>query len=53
MQPSNVHFFLCCHLLLYSGRKITASFGNVTVREEKRWKEQEGSAIVNSLSERV
>jgi hypothetical protein len=37
----------------YSGRKLTASLGNVTVRGEKRWKEQEGSAIVNSLSEHV
>jgi hypothetical protein len=37
----------------YSGRKITASLGNVTVRGEKRRKEQEGSVIVNSLSEHV
>jgi hypothetical protein len=35
----------------YSGRKTTESVGNVTVRGEKRWKEQEGSAIINSLSE--
>jgi hypothetical protein len=35
----------------YSGCKITESF--VTVRGEKTWKEQEGSAIVNSLSEHV
>jgi hypothetical protein len=41
------------HYPLYSGRKITESLGNVTVRGEKRWKEQEGSAIVNSLSEHV
>jgi hypothetical protein len=34
-------------LLTYSGRKITDSLGNVTVRGEKRWKEQEGSAIAN------
>jgi hypothetical protein len=39
--------------LKYSGRKITESLGNVTVRGGKRWKEQEGSAIVNSLSEHV
>jgi hypothetical protein len=38
---------------VYSGRKITASLGNVTVRGEKRCKEQGGSAIVNSLSEHV
>jgi hypothetical protein len=37
----------------YSGRKITASLENVTVRGEKRWKEQGGSAIANSLSEHV
>jgi hypothetical protein len=37
----------------YSGRKITESLGNVTVRGEKRLKEQEGSAIVNILSEHV
>jgi hypothetical protein len=35
---------------LYSGRKITESLGNVTVRGEERWKEQGGRAIVNSLS---
>jgi hypothetical protein len=34
----------------YSGRKITESLGNATVRGENRWKEQEGSAIVNSQS---
>jgi hypothetical protein len=43
---------LQCHFI-YSGCKITDSLGNVTVRGEKRWKEQEGSAIVNSLSEHV
>jgi hypothetical protein len=37
----------------YTGRKITESLGNVTVRGEKRWKEQEGSAIANSPSEHV
>jgi hypothetical protein len=37
----------------YSGRKITESLGNVTVRGGKRWKEQEGSAMANSLSEHV
>jgi hypothetical protein len=37
-------------LSIYSGRKITASFGNVTVRGEKRWKGQGGSAMANSLS---
>jgi hypothetical protein len=36
-----------------SGREITESLGNVSVRGEKRFKEQEGSAIVNSLSEHV
>jgi hypothetical protein len=34
----------------YSGRKITASLGNATVRGEKRWKGQGGSAMANSLS---
>jgi hypothetical protein len=38
---------------VYSGSKITDCLGNVTVRGEKRWKEQGGSAIVNSLSEHV
>jgi hypothetical protein len=38
------------HHLIYSGHKITESLGNVTVRGGKRWKEQEWSAIVNSLS---
>jgi hypothetical protein len=32
---------------------LTESLGNVTVRGEKRWKEQGGSAIVSSLSEHV
>jgi hypothetical protein len=46
---------ICCAIGMtqvesYSGRKITESLGNVTVRGEKRWKEQEGSAIVKSLS---
>jgi hypothetical protein len=36
--------------LVYSGLKITASFGNITVRGEKIWKGQGESAIVNSLS---
>jgi hypothetical protein len=27
-------------------RKMTESLGNVTVREEERWKEQEGSSTV-------
>jgi hypothetical protein len=31
----------------YSGRKITESLGNVTVRGGKRWKEQGGSTIVS------
>jgi hypothetical protein len=34
----------------YSGRKVTASFGNVTVRGGKRWKGQGGSTMANSLS---
>jgi hypothetical protein len=38
---------------LYSGRKITESLGNVTVRGGKRWKEQGGSVMANSLSEHV
>jgi hypothetical protein len=37
----------------YSGRKITVSLGNVTVRGEKRWKGQGGSTTAKSLSERV
>jgi hypothetical protein len=39
--------------VIYGGRKITASFGNVTVRGEKRWKAQGGSATAKSLSEHV
>jgi hypothetical protein len=38
---------------LYSGRKITASLGNVTVRGEKRLKGQGGRTMANSLSEHV
>jgi hypothetical protein len=34
----------------YSGRKINASFGNVTVRGGKRRKWQKGGAMANSLS---
>jgi hypothetical protein len=34
----------------YSGRKITESLGNVAVRGGKRWKEQGGRVIANSLS---
>jgi len=41
------------HVHLYSGRKITASLGNVTVRGEKRWKGQGGSTMAKSLSEHV
>jgi hypothetical protein len=37
----------------YSGRKITSSFGNVTVRGEKIWKGQGGITTANSLSEHV
>jgi hypothetical protein len=37
----------------YSGRKITESLGNVTVRGGKRWKEQGESTMANSLSEHV
>jgi hypothetical protein len=37
----------------YSGRKITESLGNVTVRGEKRWKEQGGRKMANSLSQHV
>jgi hypothetical protein len=42
-----------CLNIQYSELKITESSGNVAVRGENRWKEQEGSAIVNSLSEHV
>jgi hypothetical protein len=45
--------FSLCSIWPYSGRKITESLGNVTVRGEKRWKEQGGSAMANSLSEHV
>jgi hypothetical protein len=34
----------------YMDPKITESLGNVTVRGEKRWKEQVGSTMANSLS---
>jgi hypothetical protein len=37
----------------YSGRKITASLGKITVRGEKRWKGQGGSTTAKSLSEHV
>jgi hypothetical protein len=37
----------------YSGRKITARLGNVTVRGEKRWKVQGGSTMAKSQSEHV
>jgi hypothetical protein len=55
MHSENTKAKLVCRLetAKYSGRKITESLGNVTVRGEKRWKEQEGSAIVNSLFEHV
>jgi hypothetical protein len=46
-------FVTFSQIILYSGRKITDSLGNVTVRGEKGWKEQEASGIVNSLSEHV
>jgi hypothetical protein len=38
---------------MYSGRKITANLGNVTVRWGKTWKEQGGSKMAKSLSEHV
>jgi hypothetical protein len=38
---------------IYSERKITASFGNVTIRGEKRWKGQGGNTMAKSLSEHV
>jgi hypothetical protein len=38
------------HCPRYSGRKITDSLVNVTVRGGKRWKGQGGSAMANSLS---
>jgi hypothetical protein len=37
--------FVTSHTGLYSGRKITESLGNVTVKGEKRWKEQEGARL--------
>jgi hypothetical protein len=36
--------------LTYSGRKITASFGNVRVKGEKCWEGHEGSTMAKSLS---
>jgi hypothetical protein len=33
----------------YSGRKITESLGNVTVRREKIWEEQGGSAMASTV----
>jgi hypothetical protein len=61
----NIHICVSCnpavtgHSVAYKfreikvGRKITASFGNVTVRGEKRWKGQGGSMMAKSLSEHV
>jgi hypothetical protein len=41
----------CCpHKNKYSGRKITASLGKVTVRGEKRWIGQGGSTTAKCLS---
>jgi hypothetical protein len=45
--PRRDHLMVC---LLYSGHKVTASLGNVTVRGEKRWKGQGASMMANSLS---
>jgi hypothetical protein len=45
----NYHSIYRC---VYSERKITESLGNVTVRG-KKWKEQGGSAMANSLSQHV
>jgi hypothetical protein len=42
--------FSTLQIYTYSGRKITESLGNVTVRGKKRWKGQGGSAMANSLS---
>jgi hypothetical protein len=47
---STVMSFMWDFNAFYSARKITESLGNVTVREENRWEEQEGSAMANSLS---
>jgi hypothetical protein len=30
---------------MYSGRKITATFGNATVKWEEKWKEQGGARL--------
>jgi hypothetical protein len=38
-------------IVTYSGRKITESLRNVTVRGEKRWKEKGGRTIASSLSD--
>jgi hypothetical protein len=40
-------------LIYYSGRKITESLGNVTVRGEKKKERARGSAMVSSLSQHV
>jgi hypothetical protein len=47
-QPSNESAGHVCDL--YSGRNITESLGNVTVKGEKRLKGQGGSTMVKSLS---
>jgi hypothetical protein len=39
MLRKNQSFETIIELLEYSGRKITESLGNITVRGEKRWKE--------------
>jgi hypothetical protein len=44
-------YILLFHVFLYSGRKITESLGNVTVRGEKKMEKAMGSAMANSLSE--
>jgi hypothetical protein len=50
---TNTCIILCCNVgsRSYSGRKITASLGNVTVRGEKIWKGQGRSTMAKSLSE--
>jgi hypothetical protein len=65
MEPSDHEIPLCKVLYFvrgtggikqmgtYSGRKINASFGNVTVRGEKIWKGQGGRKMAKSLSEHV
>jgi hypothetical protein len=42
-----------CMFSFYSGLKINETLVNVTVRGEKIWKGQEGSAMAKSLSEHV